>query len=435
MASLPRGFRGLMAAQFLSALADHTLLIVTIAHLQHLREPDWWAPLLKFSFTLAYVVLAPFIGVLADAICKRRLMVWMNALKLLAAAALLYGAPPLLAFALVGLGAAVYAPAKYGLLTESVSPSQLVAANGWLESTVVLSVLLGTALGGLLISPLWLQAEAVQQLAGSWPLRAGASAPGLNVSLAVVIAGYVLAACCHLAIVPSGARYPRRPWHPAALWTHFWRAQVTLWQDRSGGLSLRVTMVVWGLGALLQFAVLHWSVQVLGLGLDQAAWLQAVVAVGVVLGAVWVATRVRLQQATRVLPLGWVMALVLAASVWVSDWRAAVPALLVLGLLGGMLVVPMNALLQHRGYRLLTAGQSIAVQGFNENLSILLMLGLYAGLLALQLPVRAIMLLAALALAVFVLRVLGSRSRSRRRTGLQTDRLRLGLSGRLPGRR
>ncbi len=391
-----------MATQFLSSLADNTLLIVAIAHLQHLGAPLWWAPLLKFAFTLSYVFLAPFIGALADAVCKRSLMAWMNALKLLGALALLYGVHPMLAFALVGLGASAYAPAKYGLLTESVPPAALVAANGWVESTVVLSVLLGTVLGGGLISPLWLGSTAVGWAGNLWPVATGASSPALNVSLLLVACLYGLSSLCNLAIVPSGKSYPARDRAPLRMLADFRHANATLWRDRSGGLSLAVTTTFWGIGAMLQFAVLHWAVQVLGLSLDQAAYLQAIVAVGVVAGAVLVASRLRLRHATSVLPLGLLMGGLMALTVWVPDWTWAVPSLLMVGALGGMLVVPMNALLQHRGHRLLTAGQSIAVQGFNENLSVLVMLGLYAGLIALQVPVQLVMVLAGLGLLVFI---------------------------------
>lgn len=408
---LPRGFGWLMAAQFLSALADNALLIVALAHLQFLGLPPWWAPLLKFAFTLSYVFLAPFIGGLADAVCKRRLMGWTNGLKLVGAMALLYGLHPMLAFALVGLGASAYAPAKYGLLTESVPPASLVAANGWVESTVVISVLLGTVVGGGLISALWLQSELVRAAGAWWPIAAGASSAALNVSLTVVVGLYALSALCNLAIVPSGARYPARAWHPGAMLADFRRANATLWRDRSGGLSLAVTSVFWGVGAMLQFAVLHWAVRALGLGLDQAAYLQGVVAVGVVAGAVLVASRLRLRHATQVLPLGLLMGGLLVVSVAAPGWGWAVPSLLLVGAMGGMLVVPMNALLQHRGHRLLSAGQSIAVQGFNENLGILLTLLLYAALTALQVPVQAIMALSGLGLMVFIGRVLWQRRR------------------------
>ncbi|MBX9958847.1 MAG: lysophospholipid transporter LplT [Burkholderiaceae bacterium] len=408
---MPAGFGWFMAAQFLSALADHALLIVTIAHLQLLGAPLWWAPLLKFSFTLSYVLLAPGIGALADAVCKRRLMMAMNALKLFGALALLCGLHPLAAFAVVGLGASAYAPAKYGLLTESVPPAALVAANGWAESAVVLSVLLGTALGGLLVSPLWLQ------VAAAWLPLPGASSPALNVSLACVLGLYGLAAFCHLGIVPSGVRHARRSHAPARLLADFLQANTRLWRDRSGGLSLAVTTVFWGVGALLQFAVLLWAAQQLALGLDQAAWLQGVVALGVVVGAMLVARRLRLRHATAVLVLGLLMGALMASAPLIHDWRAAVPVLLLIGGLGGMLLVPMNALLQHRGHRLLSSGQSIAVQGFNENLSVLLSLGLYATLLALQVPVTLIMVLAGAVLACFSAWTLMRRRRPR---GLQT---------------
>jgi MFS family permease len=419
---LPAGFIWLIAAQFLSALADNALLIVTMAWLLALGAPPWWAPLLKFSFTLSYVLLAPFVGALADRICKRRLMVMMNALKLLGALALLAGLHPLAAFALVGLGASAYAPAKYGLLTESTPPAVLVAANGWVESAVVLSVLLGVVLGGALVAPVWLQSSWVQAVVAgerlawlgaclpsafphSLPPELGSTLRTLQVSLLCVLAVYLLAALCHLGIRPSGVRYPPRPAgaSPRRLWTDFRAANRTLWRDRAGGLSLAVTSVFWGLSALLQFAVLLWATRALALGLDQAAYLQGTVAAGVVGGAVWVATRLRLRHALRVLALGLPMGVLLVLGpLLISDWRWALPVLLALGALGGVMVVPMNALLQHRGHRLLSAGQSVAVQGFNENLGILLALALYAGLIALHMPVQGVMALAGLTLAGFV---------------------------------
>ncbi len=404
-----------MTAQFLSALADNALLIVTIGHLQYLNAPVWWAPLLKFAFTLSYVFLAPFIGVLADAVCKRRLMGWMNALKLLGVVALMYGVHPMLAFALVGLGASAYAPAKYGLLTESVSPGLLVAANGWVETAVVISVLLGTVLGGVLISPAWQQATGVLLYSAFWPMSVAASAPALNASFMVVIAMYGLSAMCNFGIVPSGATYPVRICRPVAMIADFWRSNRLLWRDLSGGLSLGVTSVFWAVGAMLQFAVLLWAVQSLGLTLDKAAYLQGIVAVGVMIGAMLVARRLRLRHATSVMPLGILMGALMAFSAWASSWEWAAPSLLAVGVLGGMMVVPMNALLQHRGQRLLTAGQSIAVQGFNENLSILVVLVVYAGLIAINVPAKAIMVIAGLGLVAFVGR---SIVRRKRRAGL-----------------
>jgi MFS family permease len=290
-----------------------------------------------------------------------------------------------------------------------------VAANGWLESAVVLSVLLGVVLGGALVAPGWLGSDFVVTMSGA--VSAVFTAAGhvdalkaLQVSLVGVVALYAVSALCHFGIRASGAKYPKRSFTPKALLTDFRAANRKLWRDRSGGLSLAVTTVFWGLSASLQFAVLLWAAQALHLGLDKAAYLQGMVALGVVGGAVWVAAKMKLRWATRILPLGLLMGGLLIVMPWlVTDWRWALPVLAVVGMLGGMMVVPMNALLQHRGHRLLTAGQSIAVQGFNENLGILLVLGLYAMLVAAHLPANAIMSLGGLGLALFLGRLLWRR--------------------------
>ncbi len=378
---LPAGFHRLIAAQFVSALSDNALLIVAIAWLQQMGWPGWWAPLLKFNFTIAYVVLAPFVGPLADAGPKQRLMMAMNALKVVGVVALLCGLNPLAAFALSGVGAAAYAPAKYGLVTEMVPPRQLVTANGWIEVSTVCAVLLGAVLGGLLISP-WAGAAVVAWWPHVAPLHAAAS---------LLLAGYAAAAVLNLGIPGSGARYRRAHRAPHALWLAFWRDQRRLWRDAEGGLSMAVTTLFWGAASVLQFAVLRWAVERLALPLNQGAYLQAVVAVGIVAGATMAARWVPLAQAVRVLPLGVLMGVLVPLVAWVPSWPAALPLLVLVGALGGALVVPLNALLQHRGHALLTAGRSIAVQNFNENLSVLVMLAVYAGLLALDADIRAIM--------------------------------------------
>jgi len=377
---MPPGFHLLIAAQFVSALSDNALLIVAIALLQQQGHPAWWAPLLKFSFTIAYVVLAPFVGPLADAIPKARLMMLMNALKVLGVVALLAGVNPLAAFALIGIGAAAYAPAKYGLVTELVPARRLVAANGWIEVATVCAVLLGAGLGGVLVSPF-----ATALSARLWP----AQAP-LQAAMALLLAGYALAALLNLGLPDSGARYRRAHRAPRALLRSFTRAQVRLWRDPEGGLSMAVTTLFWGAAAVLQFAVLRWATDVLVLPLDQAAYLQATVAVGIVAGAAYAGRRCSLAQATGVLPLGVVMGAVVPLVALVDSWLLALPLLAIVGALGGALVVPLNALLQHRGHALLTAGRSIAVQNFNENLSVLLMLALFAGAMALQIDIRVV---------------------------------------------
>ena len=371
---MPAGFHRLIAAQFFSALADNALLIVTMALLHRRGLPAWWAPLLKFGFTLSYVLLAPLVGPLADAFPKAKLMAWMNGVKVLGVLALLGGIHPVAAFVVVGFGAAAYAPAKYGLVTELVAPGQLVAANGWLEVTVVCAVLLGTVFGGALVSPLF------------EPLAAFGV-----IDLHLLLAVYALAAALNLGIPDSGARYAARSIHPLALLRDFRDANTTLWRDAMGGLSLAATTLFWGAGATLQFIVLRWAQEQLGLPLHQASYLQAAVAVGVVAGAAVAGRWVALHDARRMLVFGVVLGLMLPVVASTRSLGLALPLLVIAGAVGGLLVVPLNALLQHRGCQVLTAGRSIAVQGFNENASILVMLGIYAALVAGELPIVPLM--------------------------------------------
>jgi LPLT family lysophospholipid transporter-like MFS transporter len=398
---MPAAFLLLIAAQFVSALADNALLIVTISLLQARGMAAWWAPLLKIGFIAAYVLLAPFVGPLADALPKARLMAWMNAVKLLGVLALVGGLHPVAAFAVVGFGAAAYAPAKYGLATELVRADQLVAANGWIEVAAVCAVLLGTGLGGLLVSP------ALLAQAGAAPAAFARVGP-LAASLAVVLGLYALAGALNLGVPDSGARHAVGARHPRALVHAFVRASARLWTDRDGGLSLAVTTIFWGVGATLQFAVLRWSGERLHLGLDRAAFVQVAVAVGVMLGAVAAGRWVPLAQAKRMLHAGVLFGVLTMAIGFTTTLALAVPLLVATGFVGGLMVVPLNALLQHRGNALMSAGRSIAVQGASENASVLGCVGAYAALLALEVPIVAIMtglgLGVALALAALFLR-------------------------------
>lgn len=392
---MPSGFYLILAAQFFSALADNGLLIVTIALLSEQGLPVWWAPLLKFVFTVSYVVLAPFVGPLADAFPKARLMACMNGIKIVGVCALLLGLNPLLAFAIAGLGAAAYAPAKYGLITEIVGPDHLVKANGWLETSIVCAALLGAVLGGVLVN------SSVMAGLGSLPLLDTLVLhSALYPSLVALLLIYALASVLNMGIPHSGAKYPASSLHPIELMKDFWRANLLLWRDAEGGLSLAVTTIFWGLGATLQFVVLKWSADILGLPLEHAAYLQAAVAVGVVAGAGIAGRWIALRNAKRVLPAGVLMGLLIMGSAHVTQLSTALVVLLVMGAVGGILVVPLNALLQHRGFVLLTAGRSIAVQGFNENLSVLCMLGIYAGLVAADISIVSLMTLFGLCTAV-----------------------------------
>ena len=380
---MPRAFYLLLTAQFASALADNALLIVTIALLQEAGMPGFWAPLLKVGFIASYVVLAPFVGPLADAFPKARLMAWMNAVKLLGVLALLLGLNPLAAFVGVGFGAAAYAPAKYGLATELVRPQQLVNANGWIEVTAVCAVLFGTGLGGLLVSPAWLRALA----AAGPPLAAGPIAP----SLFVVLGIYILAGVLNLGVRDSGVRHPVSSIPPVALMREFVEANRLLWRDRDGGLSLSVTTIFWGVGATLQFAVLRWAGEKMHLTLDRAALVQAAVALGVIAGAVVAGVFVPLARAKRMLHAGVLFGVLMTVVAFTTSLAPAVALLMTVGAVGGLMVVPLNALLQHRGHELLSAGRSIAVQGANENASVLVFLAVYSALVALDVPLAALM--------------------------------------------
>ena len=389
---MPKGFFYLISAQFASGLADNALLILGIAFLSEQGYPGWWAPLLKFSFTLSYVFLAPLMGPLADAFSKAKLMACMNALKVVGVAFIFTSFHPVLAFAIAGMAASAYAPAKYGLVTETVPAEQLVKANGWLEVTVVMAVILGTACGGLLVASksfAWMSTlnfSFIEFLGLSLETQYA----GPLLSLIVI---YSIAGLLNFGIPSVNIRYVQQSMKPVALFKNFIQSNRILWQDPVGKLSLAVTTLFWGIGAVVQFAVLLWAKEALNMPLEQASLLQAVVAFGVIFGAGMAGHYVALQNAYKVLPLGLWLGLSLPALAFSTSLWIAIPLMLITGFAGGMLMVPMNAMLQNRGYTLLTAGRSIAVQGFNENASVMVMLGVYSGLLALELPLQWVMVI------------------------------------------
>ena len=389
---MPKGFFYLISAQFASGLADNALLILGIAFLHEQGYPGWWAPLLKFSFTLSYVFLAPLMGPLADAFPKAKLMACMNALKVVGVAFIFTSFHPMLAFAIAGMAASAYAPAKYGLVTETVPPEKLVKANGWLEVTVVMAVILGTACGGLLVASksfAWMSALNLSfiELLGL-SLETQYASPLLSLIVIYSIAGLL-----NFGIPNLNIRYAQESMRPIPLFKNFIQSNRILWQDPVGKLSLAVTTLFWGIGAVVQFAVLLWAKEALNMPLEQASLLQAVVAFGVIFGAGMAGHYVALQNAYKVLPLGLWLGFSLPALAFSTSLWIAIPLMLITGFAGGMLMVPMNALLQNRGYTLLTAGRSIAVQGFNENASVMIMLAVYSGLLALELPLQGVMVI------------------------------------------
>ena len=388
------GFFVLLAAQFASALADNALLVVAMAALLEQRQEAHWVPLLKLMFTLSYVLLGPWVGAWADRWPKQWVMLGANSIKCIACLAMLLGVNPILAFGLAGLGAAIYAPAKYGLVTEMEPAHRLVRANGWIEVSTVCAALFGVVLGGFLVGPIWLESP--------WHLWLGSGSPGsepLAVSLAMLLILYGVASVLNGFIPGSGARYPRSPWDVRGVGRRFVQDQTALWRDPLGSISLSVTTLFWGVGATLQLLVLAWAQEALDLSLEHAAYLQGATAVGVVGGAALAARTITLAKTPKVLGLGIVLGLLMPLMSLIHGWHAAVVLTSLLGAIGGYFVVPMNALLQHRGVQLLSAGRSISVQNTNENASVLAMVGLYSALLYAQVPVNQLACLLGLLVA------------------------------------
>ncbi len=422
-----RSFYTIMAAQFFSSLADNALLIAAIALLAQLHAPAWMTPLLKLFFVLSYVVLAAFVGAFADSRPKGNVMFITNTIKFVGCVVMLFGSHPLLSYAIVGLGAAAYSPAKYGILTELLPPEKLVAANGWIEGLTVGSIILGTVLGGVLIS----STVSGSLLALDVPaIDTGIDTPAES-AIMIIMLIYIIAALINLKIPDTGARYVAQKANPIELIKDFSVCFKTLWNDRLGQISLAVTTLFWGAGATLQFIVIKWAQVALHMNLSQSAILQAVSAVGVAGGAVWAASRVPLRNSLKVLPYGIAMGIVVCVmAIYNSNMLPDItimtigkievslnllPAyflLIVVGWLAGYFVVPMNALLQHRGHVLMSAGHSIAVQNFNENISVLMMLAMYSLLIWFDVPIPYVIIGFGLAVSIIMWLVIKRHARN-----------------------
>jgi MFS transporter, LPLT family, lysophospholipid transporter len=397
---MPFGFYIIMAAQFFSSLADNALLVAAIALLMHMQSPEWMTPLLKFCFTVSYVVFAAFVGAFADSMPKGRVMFVTNTVKIVGCALMffheLWDIPGtseyltvLLAYTVVGLGAAAYSPAKYGILTEYLPHHKLVVANGWIEGLTVGSIILGTLFGGVLIS----ETVSSRLLAIDLPhIETGVDTPA-EAAIAIIMLLYGVAAVFNLYIPDTGVDHRSPSKNPLYLLREFAHCVKLLWTDKLGQISLATTTLFWGAGATLQFIVLKWAEVALGYSLSQATLLQGICAVGIAAGAIIAARVVPLNRAVNVVPVGIAMGIIVIAMNFVTSLVIAIPLLILIGGLAGFFVVPMNALLQHRGHILMGAGHSIAVQNFNENLSILAMLGLYALLIKLNLSIHWVILM------------------------------------------
>ncbi|MEJ5992111.1 lysophospholipid transporter LplT [Ramlibacter sp. PS3R-8] len=364
---MKRGFYTIMAAQFFSSLADNALFIAAVELLKSERAPTWQAAALVPMFALFYVVLAPFVGAFADALPKGKVMFVSNAIKVVGCVMMLFGVHPLIAYAIVGLGAAAYSPAKYGILTELLPASQLVKANGWIEGLTIASIILGILLGGQLVG----NAIASRMLAMDFPiLDSGIDTPP-EAAIFVLIFIYAIAAWFNTRIPHTGVEMRAIPRNALELVPDFWSCNSRLWRDKLGQISLASTTLIWGVSGNLRYIILAWSAAALGYSTTQASSLSGVVALGTAIGAVVASMYTRLDKATGVIPMGIVLGVLVIAMNFIDNVWVAAPFLVVLGALAGYMVVPMNALLQHRGHNLMGAGRSIAVQNFNEQACIL----------------------------------------------------------------
>jgi LPLT family lysophospholipid transporter-like MFS transporter len=371
---MKRGFFTIMAAQFFSSLADQALFVGALQLLSASNAPKWQEAALVPMFALFYVILAPYVGAFADAVPKGKVMLISNSIKIAGCLMMLFGTHPLLSYAIVGLGAAAYSPAKYGILTELLPASQLVKANGWIEGLTIASIILGVLLGGQLIGP---------QLSGmllsfDFPLITTPIDTPAEAAISILIFVYLLAAWFNTRIPDTGVPMRPMPKRLIVLVPDFWRCNMRLWRDRLGQISLATTTLFWGVLGNLKYIVLGWAAVALGYDVAKASALVGVVAIGTAVGAVVASMRMRLDQATRVIPLGIAMGLLVLVLNFITNVWIAAPFLVFLGALGGFLVVPMNALLQHRGHNLMGAGRSIAVQNFNEQLCILILGAMYS---------------------------------------------------------
>ena len=364
--TMARKFYIILIAQFLSALADNALLFAAIALLASISAPEWHTPLLQQFFVISYILLAPFVGSIADAFPKGSVMFFSNMVKVIGCAAMIFGMQPLYAYGIVGIGAAAYSPAKYGILTELLPSRLLVKANGWMEGSTVAAIIFGAILGGFLATH------------------------NLQSAMWIIGAIYLAAAIFNYFIPKLPIDHKLEKKTLFYILKDFLHAFLTLWKDPLGQVSLAVTTLFWGAGATLRLVVLSWAAIVLNFTIEQSTQLIAMVAVGIAVGSVIASKYITLEKSVKVLPAGIVMGLLVVAMVFITNWMLAGFLLFVIGALSGFFVVPLNALLQHRGHILIGAGHSIAVQNFNEHIGILIMLGLYLLMVKADIPINAI---------------------------------------------
>ncbi|KIC88537.1 lysophospholipid transporter LplT [Pantoea agglomerans] len=351
---MSRGMIAVIIAQFFSAFGDNALLFATLAVLKSQFYPDWSQPVLQMLFVAAYILLAPFVGQVADSMAKGRVMMLANSLKLLGALVICFGFNPFLGYTLVGAGAAAYSPAKYGILGEITHGEKLVKANGLMEGSTIAAILLGSVAGGML---------------ADWHLLAALGICALTYGIAVV---------ANLFIPKLQAARPGQSWQLGMMAHSFFSAAALLWRDAETRFSLLGTSLFWGAGVTLRFLLVLWVPVALGISDNTTpTTLNAMVAIGIVIGAAAAAKLVTLETVRRCMPAGVLIGVMVVVFALQHSLLNAYLVLMLIGALGGFFVVPLNALLQARGKESVGSGNAIAVQNLGENSAMLIMLGLY----------------------------------------------------------
>ena len=362
-----RGMIAVLIAQFVSALADNALLFAAIALLRSQSAPDWQIPMLQEFFVIAFILMAPFVGPIADGFTKGRVMLVANCIKLLGATTMFLQAPPLLSYGLVGIGAAAYSPAKYGILSELVAPDKLVKANGLMEGSTIVAILLGAVLGGKLADI------------------------STNIALMSICGCYLLAAIANTFIPKLPVARPDTKLQPGKLVKEFIAALSTLSLDKDARFSLIGSSIFWGAGSTLRLLLVAWVPVALSINdLSMPANLSGAVAIGIAVGAALAANLVSLKNINRVLPAGLLIGVFIMLFAHTTSLIIAIILLVLVGAAGGFYVVPLNALLQERGHETVGAGNAVAVQNFFENFCMLTLIGLYIVLQKNNVPVISI---------------------------------------------
>lgn len=341
----------LLIAQFLSAFADNAVLFTVIAIvMQSAHAESWYIPAVQSSFTVAYVLLAPWAGEIADTHSKSRVLLIANLIKAIGAALLLVKTEPVIAYSIVGIGAAIYNPVKYGILPELAEHGYLVKANSLMEGSTILAILLGMMAG----------AE-VADYSTQWALTGCVVLFIISALFTVFLpVGTVRKAARGSMIIAFGkeiAQFFTLPRSSFAILggALFWLAAATL----------RVILIAWA------------PLILLSKNATEIAELTLFLAIGIILGSAMVPQLIPLEKLRRARIPAYLMAVfIVGLALTDSIWPARV-ALLFIGMMGGMFIVPVNAILQELGKESIGSGRAVALQGFFNNLAMLAGVGCY----------------------------------------------------------